>query len=401
MDLEDITVYLLSRGLKEDEVVSLITLILTLRKGLNVEKALRIAKAAYEDFTSVRRNAGSYAVKPLGAKAGESGLGSRGLGDFTVHEVLTSLSREGDAAVLGDLVLAVDGFHSRLNAVPLLMGFHATRAAARDVMVTGALPLATLIDVHVADDTDVAYVLDVTVGSAVAGELLNAPLVGGSTLRIGGDAVLGERITGGSFVVGKRVRAWSRFNVERGDVLYATVGKGGGTVVAFALSHGFTELIDLTLNVDFYAEIKTAMEKECVKGAFDWTNGGILLDAFEISNKKKLKIELNDNVYKAVHPLLLKRLEEAGVEPLSVSTDSIVFIAKEGCDLPFIEIGRVEEGEGIYLNGKRLLPGFREAPYTHLKKAVEDIEKKLDPSELRDYVTKRYEWFKKKVKRPW
>ncbi|NPA85774.1 MAG: AIR synthase [Crenarchaeota archaeon] len=370
-------------------MISVLTAVIELRKGMGIDSSLKLAKGIFKDTINIMSNAGKWAPRRLGVRAGEGGLGSRGLGDWEVHEALSSLSGGGDAGSVGDLVMAVDGFHSRLSAVPLLMGFHATRAAIRDVMVSGALPLATLIDVHVADDTDVAYVLDVTAGAYVASEASGAELVGGSTLRIGGDAVLGERVTGGSFAVGKRIRKWSRFNVEPGNVLYATLGKGGGTVTAYALTHSRPELVELTINVDFVGEIKKAVNFDCVRGAFDWTNGGILLDAFEISEKVGVKVVLEDSVYEAVHPTLLKAFEEDGIDPLRTSTDSIVFVAEEGCELPFVRVGRIEKGRGVYLEGKPLSPSFREAPYTHSKKAVEGLEKRLSSVEALRYMRER------------
>ena len=389
MDLEDLTLFMIEKGLKEDQVLAVLAAALTLRKDLSLERALRIAKGLYDDVIKISKNSREFAPKPLGIKVGEGGVGSRGLGDWLVHEALTSLSQGGDAGAVGDLLLAVDGFHSRLSEVPLLMGFHATRAAIRDVMVAGGLPIATLIDVHLADDTDVAYLLDVTAGAYVASEACGAKLVGGSTLRIGGDAVIGRRVTGGSFAVGRRVRDWSRFSAKPGDVLYATVGKGGGTITAYALTHDKPELMRLTLNVDFVKEIKLAMKYDCVKGAFDWTNGGIVLDAFEISKKQKVKIVLEETVYEAVHPELLKALEEDGIDPLRTSVDSIVFIAEGNCDLPFKRIGRVEEGEGVYLAGKELRPSFREAPYTHLKRAVEGLGREANLEEALNYLSRR------------
>ena len=378
MDLEDLTLFMIEKGLKEDQVLAVLTTALTLRKGLSMKRALQVAKGLYEDVIKISKNSGEFAPRPLGVKVGEGGVGSRGLGDWLVHEALTSLSQGGDAGAAGDLLLAVDGFHSRLSEVPLLMGFHATRAAIRDVMVAGGLPIATLIDVHLADDTDVAYLLDVTAGAYVASEACGAKLVGGSTLRIGGDAV-----------IGRRVRSWSRFSAEPGDVLYATVGKGGGTITAYALTHDRPELVRLTLNVDFVKEIKLAMKYECVKGAFDWTNGGIVLDAFEISKRQKVKIALEEAVYEAVHPELLKALEEDGIDPLRTSVDSIVFIAEEDCELPFKRIGRVEEGEGVYLAGKELRPSFREAPYTYLKRAVEGLGREVNLEEALNYLSRR------------
>ena len=398
IDLEDLISYLYKRGLSRSEIMLLSAFLINFRKGIDVKTALEIAEGALRDVESVEGYGGPYKPEPLGVKAGEAGLGSRGMGDFIVHEVLLDGKGGEDASAVGDVVVTVDGFHSRLSSVPLLMGFHATRAAIRDVMVSGALPLATLIDIHVADDTDLSYVFDVTAGASVAGEVAGAPLVGGSTLRIGGDMVIGSRVTGGSFAVGKRVRNWSRFNAKPGHVLCATQGKGGGSVTAFALTHKRYDLIDMTINMDFVEDIKRAFDMESVVGAFDWTNGGILLDAYEISKELKVRVILNENVYNAIHPRLLTALEEEGLDPLKFSVDSIVFIASK-CNIPnTVEVGNIEEGEGVWLGSKKLEPSFREAPYTHVKKMVEPVKRPLTLDKGLEYIRSRKELLLKRLR---
>ncbi len=397
IDIEDLISYLYKRGLTRSEIMLLSAFLINFRKGIDAKISLEIAEGALRDVENMESYDGPYKPKPLGVKAGEAGLGSRGMGDFIVHEVLLDGKRGEDASVIGDVVVAVDGFHSRLSSIPLLMGFHATRAAIRDVMVSGALPFATLIDLHVADDTDLSYVFDVTAGASVAGELAGAPLVGGSTLRIGGDMVIGSRVTGGSFAVGKRVRNWSRFNAKPGHVLCATQGKGGGSVTAFALTHKRYDLIDITINMDFVEDIRRALNVENVVGAFDWTNGGILLDAYEISKELNVKVVLNENVYNAIHPKLLSALEEEGLDPLKFSVDSIVFIASK-CIPGTVEVGHIEEGEGVWFNNIRLEPSFREAPYTHVKKKVEPVRRPLTLDEGFKYIRIRKELLMKRLR---
>ncbi|ALU12674.1 hypothetical protein EYM_06300 [Ignicoccus islandicus DSM 13165] len=397
MDVEDLARFLLNKGFSEDEVKALITFLATFRKGLDFQRSSRIADGVIRDVETSSRVLGPYKPREFGVRVGEAGVGSRGTGDLAIHSVLLKLTKSGDAFKKGNLVAAVDGFHSRLNPVPLLMGFHATRAALRDVMVAGGEPLLTLIDVHLADDTDLAYLIDVSVGAKVASDACGAEFGGGSTLRIGGDMVWGSRVTGGSFALGRLVRDLNRFNARPGLKLCSTIGKGGGTVTAIALYHGIEELVELTLNVDFCYQMRRFVRDENVKAAFDWTNGGILLDAFEISEELGVKVSLNKKVYDAVHPKLRKALEELDLDPLSTSVDAIVLIA-EKCPEDTIEIGTIEEGRGVYLEGKELEPSFREAPYTHLKKAVESISKRIDINDLVNYEMERLEFLKNKVR---
>ena len=54
----------------------------------------------------------------------------------------------------------------------------------------GADPVAILSDVHLADDGDVGKIFDFTAGVAAVSELVDVPIVAGSTLRVGGDMVI-------------------------------------------------------------------------------------------------------------------------------------------------------------------------------------------------------------------
>ena len=128
--------------------------------------------------------------------------------------------------------------HSRLSHFPFLAGFHVTRATLRDVYVMGAAPVALLSDIHVADDGDVAKIFDYTAGIAVVAEAMGVPLVTGSTLRIGGDMVLGDRMTGCVGAVGVADYLTARKETRPGDIILMTARAGGGTIATTALNSG-------------------------------------------------------------------------------------------------------------------------------------------------------------------
>ncbi len=393
MDLENLFLYF-----KREDAYSLGTLLLSRVKGWKLERILEFLSAVESDVNSFSKSTWRY--EELRVRAGNAGLGSRGIGDFLIHKAVTSAaSIPMDDAAGDSVVVAVDGFHSRLNQVPLLMAFHATRAAIRDIMVNGAEPLYTLIDVHLADDADLGKLVDIVAGALTASLATGARLVGGSTLRIGGDLVIGERVCGGSFAIGKRVKRWNR-SPKPGLQLVATVGKGGGTATAFAITHNYHELVDLTINVDFAHSIRRVRELDCVHFAFDWTNGGILLDAFEMA--EHVKVVLYDSVYEAVHPKLRKALEEEGIDPLGFSTDSIVFATSCADEVikrvDGVLIGELREGKGVYLNNRMLRPKGREEPYTHVKKKVGFEVEEIDPEKLKKLIFRRAELLFTKLK---
>lgn len=342
---------------------------------------------------------------------GEMGVGSRGAGDFFVHrkiaEIVSSTntsslvnpSEQDDGGVVKAnspndelyITTAVDGIHSRLSEYPFLGGFHVTRATLRDICVMGADPVSILSDVHLADDGDVGKIFDFTAGVAAVSELVDVPIVAGSTLRVGGDMVLGDRFVSAVGSVGvSNYPPTARKGATDGDIILLTEGSGGGTITTTALYNGFFDVIWDTLNVNFVQASHAIFEADLIKDIHamtDVTNGGLRGDAHEISNTTGVGLEFyEEEIRKMVAPNVLDMLEKLDIDPLGVSTDSLMLIvppeivddvknavSRAGVDIS--EIGIVNtSGEPILIkedgNSDKLVPLFREAAYTKIKKLV-------------------------------
>lgn len=342
---------------------------------------------------------------------GEMGVGSRGAGDFFVHrkiaEIVSSTntsslvnpSEQDDGGVVKAnspndelyITTAVDGIHSRLSEYPFLGGFHVTRATLRDICVMGADPVSILSDVHLADDGDVGKIFDFTAGVAAVSELVDVPIVAGSTLRVGGDMVLGDRFVSAVGSVGvSNYPPTARKGATDGDIILLTEGSGGGTITTTALYNGFFDVIWDTLNVNFVQASHALFEADLIKDIHamtDVTNGGLRGDAHEISNTTGVGLEFyEEEIRKMVAPNVLDMLEKLDIDPLGVSTDSLMLIvppeivddvknavSRAGVDIS--EIGIVNtSGEPILIkedgNSEKLVPLFREAAYTKIKKLV-------------------------------
>lgn len=342
---------------------------------------------------------------------GEMGVGSRGAGDFFVHrkiaEIVSSTntsslvnpSEQDDGGVVKAnspndelyITTAVDGIHSRLSEYPFLGGFHVTRATLRDICVMGADPVSILSDVHLADDGDVGKIFDFTAGVAAVSELVDVPIVAGSTLRVGGDMVLGDRFVSAVGSVGvSNYPPTARKGATDGDIILLTEGSGGGTITTTALYNGFFDVIWDTLNVNFVQASHALFEADLIKDIHamtDVTNGGLRGDAHEISNTTGVGLEFyEEEIRKMVAPNVLDMLEKLDIDPLGVSTDSLMLIvppeivddvknavSRVGVDIS--EIGIVNtSGEPILIkedgNSDKLVPLFREAAYTKIKKLV-------------------------------
>lgn len=342
---------------------------------------------------------------------GEMGVGSRGAGDFFVHRKIAEIvastntaslvnpSEQDDGGVVKAkannddvyITTAVDGIHSRLSEYPFLGGFHVTRATLRDVCVMGADPVAILSDVHLADDGDVAKIFDFTAGVAAVSELVDVPIVAGSTLRVGGDMVLGARFVSAVGSVGvSNYPPTARKGATDGDVILLTEGSGGGTITTTALYNGFFDVVWETMNVNFVQASHALFEADLVKDIHaltDVTNGGLRGDAHEISNTTGVGLEVYEKeIRQMVAPNVLNMLETLNIDPLGVSTDSLMLIApseivgdiKKAVGKYDVSISRIGEvntsGEPILIkedsSEEKLAPLFREAAYTKIKKLV-------------------------------
>ncbi len=376
-------------------------------KGSTPERSLALAKATIEEAKATLIVKGDVLTSSIsGVSMGRFGVGSRGTGDFYAHEKIAEVIGDTSAVVdssqlddsgavkIGDdqyLVITIDGIHSRLSDFPYLAGFHVARASLRDVYAMGCRPLALLSDIHVADDGDVAKIFDHIAGITTVSELTGIPLITGSTLRIGGDMVIGERMTGGVGSVGIASSLTARLNSTVGDVILMTEGAGGGTISTTALYYGMHDVVDETINVKFLDACEALIESGLshkVHAMTDVTNGGVRGDAKEISRTAGVKLVFEeDKLRPLVNPTVLEMLEKLEIDYLGVSLDALLIIAPAEESDAIMEcvrkagvaidvVGRVEEGTGadLIVDGivRDFSPRFRESAYTPIKKMMGD-----------------------------
>ncbi len=374
-------------------------------KDTGAEHARNLARAAITEARATLDVQGEVLTSTIsGVTMGQFGVGSRGLGDFHAHEKIAEVIGRTSAAVdsthLDDsgavridnheyLIITVDGMHSRLSDFPFLAGFHVARASLRDVYVMGARPAALLSDIHVADDGDVARIFDHIAGISTVSELTNIPLVTGSTLRIGGDMVIGERMTGGVGAVGVTSDLTARESTQVGDVILMTEGAGGGTISTTALYYGMHDVVDETINIKFLDACEALINSgltRYVHTMTDVTNGGIRGDAKEISRTAGVKLVIDESRMRPlVNPKVLDMLESLKIDYMGVSLDALLIIAPpeyadtimttvKDAGVEIDIIGHVEEGSGaeVIIDGQLhdFTPHFRESAYTPIKKMI-------------------------------
>ncbi|WP_094228459.1 AIR synthase-related protein [Methanolobus psychrotolerans] len=397
------------RGLKNNEpdIEDKLTARILEVKRTSPEHARKLAQATITEARATLNLKGDILEPTVsGVTMGEFGVGSRGLGDFYTHEKIAEVIGKTSAVVdtthLDDsgvvkgnggeyIILTVDGMHSRLSDYSFLAGFHVARAALRDIYVMGARPVAMLSDIHVADDGDVGKVFDHIAGITTVSELSGIPLITGSTLRIGGDMVIGERMTGGVGAVGVSSDLTSREQTKVGDVILMTEGAGGGTISTTALYYGMHAVVNETINIKFLEACEKLLDSGLVKNIHamtDVTNGGIRGDAKEISRTAGVKLVFEEkHMRKLVNPVVLRMLESLEIDYMGVSLDALLIIVPEqyaedimktirSADVDIAIIGKVVEGTGaeIIIDGqvRDFTPRFRESAYTPIKKMIGD-----------------------------
>lgn len=415
MDIEEYVRRNLRQGVPEEALcTALANQIRVFKPAESPEYAGRVAEAVIREVTNTTRLSGDlFTSHRSGVTMGSFGVGSRGTGDFFTHRqiarvigptgALVGVDQMDDAGVVdlgpgtGDaappryIVCTVDGMHSRLSDFPFLAGFHVTRATLRDVYVMGARPLLLFSDIHVADDGDVAKIFEYTAGITTVGEVMGVPLVSGSTLRIGGDMVLGERMTGCVGTVGIARHLTPRRGASPGDVILMTEGAGGGTIATAAIYSGFPDVVDRTINLQFLKAADALLASPVVNDVHamtDVTNGGLRGDAHELAQTAGCRVVIDEEHVRGIADARVQAMLDAlEIDYLGVSLDSLLIVAPPdrvagirdviaASGVRVEQVGRIETGRpGAFLSrdGREhdFSPRFRESAYTPVKKVVD------------------------------
>ncbi|MFZ0004311.1 MAG: AIR synthase-related protein [Methanoregula sp.] len=407
MDVEEYVRRHISAGEDEDTVITNLVSCISDIKHDSLSYTNAFARAVVKEVKNTQGLSGDFfSFEPAGVGMGQFGVGSRGKGDFFAHrEIARIIGKTGVSVGVDEMddagavraggeyiVCTVDGMHSRLSDYPFLAGFHVTRATLRDLYVMGATPVMLFSDIHVADDGDVAKIFDYTAGITTVGEMMDVPLVTGSTLRIGGDMVLGSRLTGCVGAVGVAHHLTARKSTQPGDVLIMTEGAGGGTIATAAIYSGFPEVVNETINLNFLVTCEALIKNpvfDQIHAMTDVTNGGLRGDIFEMAETAGCRmIVREEDTLPLVNPEVLAMLEALEIDYLGVSLDALLIVAPESSAAEIIRvikatgvncrmIGNVEPGKPesvLVTEGKEhdFQPRFRESAYTPVKKVVDN-----------------------------
>ena len=424
-DLEGLTRNLLKKQNSKIEIIERLKQEYLDYKNISSQDAELLSNAIYEECVKSDTNSiknkfikNLLEIPTANVSIGKQGVGCRGLGDLFVHKLIAELSitkskaflaptslDDAGAIQLGNysdfrgrefissdvlIVSKMEGIHSRLSDFPFICGFHVTRAALRDLYVKGAKPISIMVDVHLGDDADVGKLFDFMAGISTISELTNVPITAGSTLRIGGDMVIGDRLVGGIAAVGVCKRILARRNIIPGNKILMTEGAGGGTITTTAIYSGNHEVVKETLNIKFLKACEKLLSSDYtdkIHCMCDVTNGGLRGDLYEINYEAKCGVLIQEKeVKELVNPRVLDLLNKTGVDYLGVSLDSLLIFCDEeiseniindlkDIDIKCSEIGLVDDSNEVKFifadkKSETILPRFRESAYTKIKKQI-------------------------------
>ncbi|MHA1698771.1 MAG: AIR synthase-related protein [Promethearchaeota archaeon] len=426
-DLEGITNQMLENGYEKDEIIKTLNQLYKIFKSkLEIHEIEKMSNLIFDEILKTKTKPKNQLVKKLltvdkvNLSVGKQGVGCRGLGDFVAHELVTKMASgvknafmppecmdDAGAVIINTnqtknnndenkgkkifVVTKMEGMHSRLSDFPFIAGFHVTRACLRDLLVKGAKPISIMVDIHLGDDADISKLFDFMAGVSCISELTNVPITAGSTLRIGGDMVIGTRITGGIAGVGIAENILARKNIKSDADILMTEGAGGGTIATTAIYNGQPDKIIHTLNIKFLNAMNLIINsKDIMKSIYcctDVTNGGLRGDLFEILKDSNAGVEIFEKqVIELVNENVLKLLNDTNTDYLGVSLDALLIFCKKNAsskiknllekhDIKCNKIGQCTKNKKIIIhdldgNPKEFKPMFRESAYTPIKKLV-------------------------------
>ncbi|MFX1378029.1 MAG: AIR synthase-related protein [Promethearchaeota archaeon] len=433
-DLEGLTRNLMKKGYSKQQILERLVNEYNDFKNIDKDLAYKYAEAILlecqkSDISSIENHfiKNLLNINEANVTVGKQGVGCRGAGDFFVHKLIAELSEtvqkpflapsslddagairissirgfNGERFICDDLIIAtkMEGIHSRLSDFPFICGFHVTRAALRDLYVKGAKPISIMVDIHLGDDADVGKLFDFMAGISTIAELTKVPITAGSTLRIGGDMVIGNRLVGGVAAVGIATeKLYARRNIKHGDKILMTEGAGGGTITTTAIYSGNHEVVNETMNIKFLKACEIILNSDYrdeIRAMCDVTNGGLRGDLYEINYEANCGVNIyEEKVKNLVNTIVINMLENVGVDYLGVSLDSLLIYCSESASKKILtdliknnikcdEIGYVDDSNQVYITykdqeKKEVLPKFRESAYTKIKQEIgEEIPENL------------------------
>jgi len=299
------------------------------------------------------------------------------LGEFglieRIKEILNSSLIGDDTAPvkLGEstLLLTTDtmneGVHFLRDWSPESIGWKAISVNVSDVVANGGEPLWALISLSTPPELEAKFVERLYLGIKKACEFYNCEVVGGNISKL-------DKISISVALVGKTQRFVGRSGAKPGDSLFVsgTLGDARAGLELLLMKKEHYEPFELALIERFLrptARIDYAKHVVKYANASIDISDGLVADAYHLSKRSKVKIEI-DSSKLPISQELKAFCEKYGKNPVEYALFGgedyqLLFTHPKNRLNPFLdmtEIGRVLEGEGVFVDGERVEPkGWR------------------------------------------
>lgn len=301
----------------------------------------------------------------------------RELGEFGLIERLkeilgSSLIGDDTAPVkLGEntLLLTTDtmneGVHFLREWSPESIGWKAISVNVSDVVANGGEPLWALISLSVPPELDVKWIERLYVGIKRACEFFKCEVVGGNVAKL-------DKLSISVSFVGKTQRFVGRSGAKPGDSLFVsgTLGDARAGLELLLMKKENYEPFEAAL-IERFA--RPTARIDYVKHIIKYANAsmdisdGLVADAHHLAKRSGVKIEIDSSKLPLSKELKLfcEKYNKNPVEYALFGGEDyqLLFTHPKTRWNPFLdmtEIGKIEEGEGVFVDGKKVEPkGWR------------------------------------------
>ncbi|MEJ7619890.1 MAG: thiamine-phosphate kinase [Aquificaceae bacterium] len=253
--------------------------------------------------------------------------------------------------------------HFKLHYPPSAVGWKAISVNVSDVVANGGEPIYCLVSLTL-PDLEVRYVEEIYLGIKKACEFYSCQVVGGNVSK-------GDKLCIDVFMVGKAERFVGRGGAKIGDGVFVsgTLGDSKAGLELLQMEKKHYEDFELrliekhlrpTARIDFIRHIS-----KYANASMDISDG-LSSDVEKLSKASQVKINLfSDKI--PISKELVSFSKRHGKDPLEYALSGgedyeLLFTHPPERLNPFlsmVQIGFVEEGEGIFIDGKPLKPtGF-------------------------------------------
>ena len=258
-----------------------------------------------------------------------------------------------------------EGIHFLKNYPPEAVGWKAISVSVSDIVSNGGYPEWVLISLSIPEDLESSYVERLYKGIDRACKFYKCKVVGGNIAKL-------EKISISVFVLGRAERFVGRKGAKPGDSLFVsgTLGDSRAGLELILMNKKDYEPFELAL---IERHLRPTARIDYVKHIQKYANAsmdisdGLLSDLWHISERSSVKVEIFSEKLPISKELKLF-CEKYGKNPLDYALAGwedyqLLFTHPKSSWNPFLdmtEIGKVSEGQGVFVDGKPTKPkGWR------------------------------------------